>query len=287
METIEFTPTNASQTLSQPVITTTHLVNQSPNAKLVGEITLYFELIGTPSIEVIVTPAVDINYGAAVAQGIQNSLDPDLTGLRIWWCHWRWHPNVANPRTFTRAAAIATTQILPWLSPTDFIPGPETQASTIVSISPQTIFKHNPISSARIKPLHPPAGSRWTLKTPLISHITQIRDAHFFSPNQTTQNQFIEAQTTLSFKSIANTQRVCPVDKLPQFHRENGEIFNNFADIIYRQIPNARGFDVMIQQMTYGSDNRENRSRSLRRTNCLAMLTAALQQAINIRSHSY
>ncbi|MEM9483034.1 MAG: hypothetical protein AAGA83_05020 [Cyanobacteria bacterium P01_F01_bin.116] len=272
------------------MVVTTHLINQSPGAELVGGVTLYFEPTTTPSIELITTPNIDCSYRNAVAQGIHNSLPEDITGLRIWWCNWLWHPVDSRPKAFTRAAEIATTAILPWLSRKDFLEDAAPQETKISPPFPSNIFEHCPVRPTGIPHLYPPTTACWTVKTPLISHITRLQGAHLLSTNTNTPHRLIGSsivtETTLSFKSIASTQRVCPVDKLPEFHREHREIFNTFADTIRSQLPNARGFDIMVQQLNHHSNSshsKQQKSPKFYQARCLAILTAALQQAINVR----
>lgn len=278
---ITISTASTPHTIAYPAVVTVHLLNQAPGAELVGGVTLYFEPVGTPSIELFTTPNIDARYSNAVAQGIHNSLDASLTGLHIWWCDWLWHPVDSSPRAFTQAAEFATTQIRPWLSPIEF--APDASAIKTEPHFPDTIFEHHPISPHKTLPLQSLKASRWTIKTPLISHVTSVRSTSLFSCDRTIQQRFVETQATLSFKTIASTQQVCPVDKLSEFHPENREILIAFADNIRQQMPNARGFDVLVKELIYKANNvGSKKPKASRQTSCLAILTAALQQAINL-----
>ncbi|MEO0394552.1 MAG: hypothetical protein AAF243_01040 [Cyanobacteria bacterium P01_A01_bin.137] len=281
-------------TLSHPAIVTVHLINQSPGAELVGGVTLYLEPVDEPCIKLMSGVKVDRSYEKAVAQGIQQALaelNATMTGLRIWWCDWLWHPIDSRPSAFTRAAARAIAEILPWLELTTFVGHSTSNSPTAAPPFPSHIFEQSPISSSSGNRLQPSLNSRWTIRTPLISHITQVRGAHLLSVERSrlVGHQSV-IQTTLSFKAIASTQRVCPVDKLLDFRIDNGEILNSFADNIRSELPNARGFDVMVQQLMYqtsGPSEDRAKEAKVRRIHCLNALTRTLQQAINVGSKSY
>ncbi len=272
-KSILITKNPASYTIYNTAVVTVHLINQSPGAESVGGVTLYFEPMALPMIELILTNNVDQSYGNAVAQGIKQGLGhltSQITGLRIWWCDWLGHPTDSRPKAFAQAAKRAIAEISPWLELTDFTPSKTTTAP------PNNAFEQS-LSTG----LKSPSNSRWTMQTPLISHITRISSAHVLSkqhPPQRTGKQTI-TQTILAFKSIASTQRVCPIDKTPNFQTENREIFNAFADTIRRDLPNARGFDIIVHELHHHTDDPTNRQKQ-----CLRMLISALQQAIYVGS---
>ncbi|MEM9161680.1 MAG: hypothetical protein AAGC54_01255 [Cyanobacteria bacterium P01_F01_bin.4] len=56
---------------------------------------------------------------------------------------------------------------------------------------------------------------------------------------------------------------------------KNIPLFNEFADMIRTELPNARGFEVLVQQLTQQTTARDARRR-------LSLLRSALQQAISI-----
>ena len=291
---IEIITGSPIHTLSHPAIVTVHLSNQSPGAESVGGVTLYLEPVDEPGIKLMSGVKVDRNYEKAVAQGIQQTLtelNATMTGLRIWWCDWLWHPIDSRPSAFTRAAARAIADILPWLELTNFVDYRTSPSPTAISPFPSHIFEQSPIGASSDNRLQPSLNSRWTIKTPLISHVTRVSGAHLLSVERSRLIGHHSAiQTTLSFKAIASTQRVCPVDKLLDFRMDNGEILNSFADNIRNDLPNARGFDVMVQQLMYQTSGQsENRSKEAkaRRAHCLNALNRTLQQAINVGSKSY
>lgn len=290
---IEIATGVSTHTLRHPAIVTTHLVNQSPGAESVGGVTLYLETVDEPCIQLISGLKVDSNYEKAVAQGIQQALEElniNIIGLHIWWCDWLWHPIDSKPGAFTRAAARAIAEILPWLELTTFVGHSKSSSPTAVSPFPSNIFEPNPMVADSNNHLQPCLNSRWTIKTPLISQVTRVREAHLQSVkhDRLVGHQSV-TQTTLSFKAIANTQRVCPVDKLLEFRMDNGKILNSFADTIRNDLPNARGFDVMVQQLLYQTSGQSEdplKAAKARQVNCLNALTRALQQAINVGSKS-
>ncbi|MEL6334361.1 MAG: hypothetical protein AAFQ76_17435 [Cyanobacteria bacterium J06626_26] len=281
-------------TLSHPAIVTAHLINQSPGAESVGGVTLYLEPVGEPCIKLMSGVKVDRSYEKAIAQGIQQALEDlnaNITGLHIWWCDWLWHPIDSRPRTFTRAAAMALAEILPWLELTTFVGHGTSNSPTAAPPFPSHVFEQSAIDASSGNRLQPSLNSRWTIKTPLISHVTRVRETHLLPAERSrlVGHQSV-TQTTLSFKAIANTQRVCPVDKLLEFRMDNGEILNSFADAIRNDLPNARGFDVMVRQLMYqtsGQSETPLKKSNARQVHCLNALTHTLQQAINVGSKSY
>ncbi len=272
---IPISTTPASHTIAHPAVATVHLLNQLPGVKTVGGVTLYFEPVGLPLIELMLSNNVDHSYSNVVAQGIQQGLEhftPKITGVRIWWCDWLWHLINSCPKACVQAAKRAITEIFPWLELTDFI----ASSSATTPSPPTTVLKQN--LSAGLKS---PSSSLWTLQTPLTSHITRISSTHVVANQQRFQKigRPSITQATLAFKAIARTQRVCPIDKTPDFRTENREIFNAFADTIRRDLLNARGFDVIVHGLTHQTAGPTNRQ-----THCLNALNSALQQAINISS---
>lgn len=188
---------------------------------------------------------------------------------------WLWHPSERRPRVLTQAAKRAIIEIFPWLELIEFTPG-----GTITPFSsPTTAFKQS--LSDDLKSL---SNSRWTIQTPLLSHITRISSAHVLS--QQRRFRRIDRQsitkTTLAFKAIASTQRVCPVDETPDFRAEKREIFNTFADAIRSELSSARSFDVIVHELSHHADGSTNRQ-----THCVEVLIAALQQAIYVGSKHY
>lgn len=285
---IEIANQPATYTLGHPAIVTVYLINQLPGREALGGVTLYFEPLGIPLITLVLTNNnIDCSYEDTVAQGIRQALDQlnvDITGLRIWWCDWLWHPVDSRSRLFKDAAKKAVIEAMPWLSSKNFLEDPK--AITPIATPPfsSNIFEQKPLAYSHMLENLQSSG-RWTLKTPLISHITQISTQPTAKVRRLKHLRLSQTmtQTTLSFKSIAPSHRVCPVDKLPVFQAGNGEIFNIFAKHIHRDLPNARGFDIMIQQLTYQTNHQNPRAR---KADCLRSLTYALQQAVNVGQQS-
>ncbi|MEA5464385.1 hypothetical protein [Leptothoe sp. PORK10 BA2] len=277
-------------TLRHPAVTTVHLLNQSPGAERVGGVTLYLEPIDQPLVELVSTANVDPSYENAVAQGVQQTweqLNVNITGLRLWWCDWLWHPIDSRPSAFTQAAAKALAELWPWLELTPFVAPIAPTGPPATPPFPSKRFERHPITHCN-NHLQAPIEGRWTIKTPLISHVTRVVGSHWLAVDHPPKNRLVGSQsitqTTISFKAIASTQKVCPVDKLPEFRKDNGEIFHTFSDSIRHHLPNARGFDIMVQELMYQTGDHPGPARS---TQCLQMLTQALQQAINVGGKSY
>lgn len=288
----------ANQTLNHAAIVTVNLLNQSPGAEPVGGVTLYFEPIGVPKIWLIPVDETRQDYPAAIAQGIQQALeqvDANLTGLRIWLCDQLWHPVDSRPRAFTDAATQATVEVLQWVGVKPFAMG---------GVNPEAIAEKPPFPNAgferqdfwaRDRTLCAPTNvPRWTVTTPLVSHVTLAKQAflrkssHQLTPDGPLMGAGLQTQVTLFLKAIAPTSLVCPSDKLPEFRADNIGIFNAFADAIRTELPNARGFEVLVQQLNHPmtAQNRNiapsQSAQATRSRCCLSTLKFALQQAVNV-----